>query len=226
LSPPLRHVSGLIPEHQLEQIQAIAAGRGVSAGLRDVITAGLLALQGDCALVAPVSELHELADKLAKIQGRTTPAGAWWAPTREALPSPDQLEPSGAVLVTPGAVALLGDGSLIIDLGAGEITANLGGHEVNTTVDLSELAGPAALLPASLAGLAGAGPGRRDIGLGLAVERTADNLCRVTLQGIGARCTPDTAQTFAAELVGLVARTARASAQTRVELNRRLEVTP
>jgi len=58
------------------------------------------------------------------------------------------------------------------------------------------------------------------------VERTTDNLCRITLQGIGARCTPDNAQTFAAELVGLVARTARASAQTRVELNRRLEVTP
>jgi hypothetical protein len=48
----------------------------------------------------------------------------------------------------------------------------------------------------------------------------------VTLKGIGASCEPDVAQTFAAELLALVARTARASAQTRMELNRALEVTP
>jgi hypothetical protein len=216
----------MVPVHQLEQITAIGGDRGVSAGLRDVITAGLLALQGDCALLQPVEELQELAARLARIQGRTTPAGAWWAPTREALPSPDQLDPSGAVLVTPQAVGVLGDGALVIDLEQGVIVANLAGHEVKTAVDLTDLAAPAALLPASLAGLAGAGPGRRDLGLGLAVERTTDNLCRITLQGIGTRCTPDTAQTFGAELAGLIARAARASAQTRVELNRQLQVTP
>ncbi len=191
-----------------------------------MVSAGLLALQGDCALIRPVSELHALADRLAQIQGRTTPAGAWWAPTREALPSPDQLDPAGAVLVTPQAVGLIADGAVVIDLEAGELAANLAGHEVNTPIDLQDLAGPAALLPASLAGLAGAGPGRRELGLGLAVERTADDLCRVTLQGIGARCAPDTAQTFAAELLGLVARATRASAVARQQLNRQLEVSP
>jgi hypothetical protein len=226
LSEPLKHVSGLVAPRQLQQITAIGGDRGLSAGLRDVVSAGLLALQGDCALIRPVSELHALADRLAQIQGRTTPAGAWWAPTREALPSPDQLDPAGAVLVTPQAVGLIADGAVVIDLEAGELAANLAGHEVNTPIDLQDLAGPAALLPASLAGLAGAGPGRRELGLGLAVERTADDLCRVTLQGIGARCAPDTAQTFAAELLGLVARATRASAVARQQLNRQLEVSP
>ena len=191
--------------------------------MRDVITAGLLALQGDCALLAPVDELRDLADRLARIQGRRTPSGAWWAPTRDALPAPEDLEPGGAVLVTPKAVALIADGAVVVDLEAGNITGTLAGHEVNAPIDLSELAGPAALLPASLAGLAAAGPGRRELGLGLAVERTPDNLCRVTLQGIGARCSADVAQTFAAEVVGLVARAARASCATRLQLEHALQ---
>lgn len=226
MSEPLRHVSGLVPLHQLEQIQAIGGERGVSAGLRDTVSAGLLALAGDCALLRPVSELHELADRLAKIQGRTTPAGAWWAPSREALPSPDQLDPAGAVLVTPGAVGLVADGGLVIDLEACEIAATQAGQEITEPVDLHDVVGPAALLPAALAGLAAAGPGRRDLGLGLAIQRTTDSLCRLTLRGIGVRCSPDVAQTFTAELLGLVARKARASAQTREQLNRALEVTP
>jgi hypothetical protein len=225
--PPLENVSAKIPQHQREQIAALAGDRGLSAGLRDVITAGLLALQGDCALIAPTDELRELADRLARIQGRRTPAGAWWAPTSEALPNPKDLEPGGAVLVTPGAVMLLGDGALVIDLGAGQITGTLAGHEVQASIDLTELVGPACLLPASLAGLAAAGPGRRELGLGLAVERTTDNLCRVTLQGIGARCSADLGQTFAAEVAGLVARSARASFDTRLQLEQALaEVKP
>ena len=224
MSPPLKNVSGMVSEHQLQQIAAIGGDAGVSAGLRSVVSAGLLALQGDAALLAPVSELHQLADKLAKIQGRRTPAGAWWAPTREALPSPDQLDPAGAVLVTPGAVALIGDGCLVVDVEAGEITANIGGHEVNASIDLNELAGPAALLPASLAGLAMAGTGRRDIGQGLTAERTADDLFRITLQGVGCQCCPSLAQTFAAELAGLVARSTHRAALTRQQLNRVLEV--
>lgn len=191
-----------------------------------MVSAGLLALRGDCALIAPVSELHALVDRLAAIQGRTTPAGAIWAPTRDALPSPDQLDPSGAVLVTPRAVGLIADGAVVVDLEAGEITATIAGHEVSAPCDLHDLAAIAALLPAALAGLAGAGPGRRDLGHGLTVERTTDSLCRISLKGIAARCAPDLAQTFSAELAGLVARTARASAQTRLELNRALQVSP
>jgi len=226
LSPPLRNVSGMIPEHQLQQIAAIGGDRGVSAGLRDTIAAGLLALQGDSALIAPVSELHELADRLAKIQGRTTPAGAWWAPTREALPTVDQLDPQGAVLAMPRAVTLLTDGTVTVDLANSEITASLDGHEVTTAFDLHDLAAVAALLPAALAGLAGAGPGRRDLGHGLTVERTQDDLCRISLRGIGARCAPDVAQVFGAELLALQARAHRASAQTRQQLNRALQVSP
>lgn len=223
MPPPLETVSAKIPQHQRQQIASLAGDRGLSTGLRDVITAGLLALQSDVALLAPVDELRELADRLARIQGRRTPAGAWWAPSRDALPNPEALDPGGAVVVTPGAVGLIGDGCVVIDLQAGAITGTLAGHEVSAAVDLSELAGPAALLPASLAGLAAGGPGRRELGLGLAVERTTDNLCRVSIQGIGARCSVDVAQTFAAEVVGLVARAAKASFVARQQLEQALQ---
>ena len=59
MPPPLEHVSGLITPHQKQQIEAIGGDAGVSAGLRTAITAGLLALQGDCALIQPIDELRE-----------------------------------------------------------------------------------------------------------------------------------------------------------------------
>jgi hypothetical protein len=216
----------MIAPHQLEQITAIGGSEGISSGLRTVVSAGLLALQSDMALLQPVEDLMVLADRLATITGRKTPAGAWWAPTREALPPTDELDPHGAVIVTPWAVGLLGDGCLVVDLEAGQISANIGGHEVNASIDLNELVGPAVLLPASIAGLAMAGPGRRDLGHGLTAERTADDLFRVSLQNIGARCCPSAAQTFAAELLGLVTRATHRSAMAREQLNRVLEVTP
>jgi 23S rRNA (cytidine1920-2'-O)/16S rRNA (cytidine1409-2'-O)-methyltransferase len=36
------------------------------------------------------------------------------------------------------------------------------------------------------------------------VQRTTDDLCRISLKGIAARCSADVAQSFAAELVALV----------------------
>jgi hypothetical protein len=228
MSPPKEHISGLIHPHQREQIEAIGGDRGISAGLRDVVTAGLLALRGDAALIAPIEELQTLAYQLARITGRTTPAGAIWAPTPEAMPQPSELDPTGAVVATPGAVGLLGDGAVVIDMKNGTITTNSGGHEISVPVELGDLVHPVALLPATLAGLAAAGPGRRELGLGLAVERTGDGLCRVTLQGVGVSATPQAAQTFAAELLGLIARATRQSAAARVALERQLqqEVTP
>jgi hypothetical protein len=217
--PPLETISAKIPQHQREQIAAFAGDRGLSAGLRDVIASGLLVLSPvDAAPPPPADELRDLADRLARIQGRRTPSGAWWAPTREALPAPEDLEPGGAVLVTPRQVALIADGSVLVDLAAGEISAAHTGHESRASVEINDLAGPVALLPAALAGLAAAGPGRRDLGLSLAVERTTDNLCRLSLQGIGARCSVDIAATYAAELLGLMARSARASFDTRQQL--------
>ena len=226
MSEPLRHVSGLVAHHQLEQIQAIGGSKGISAGLRTTVTAGLLALRSDVALLQPVDELNALVEKLAAITGRTTPAGAWWAPTREALPSPDQLDPAGAVLVMPRAVSLVTNGTVTVDLENSELAASEAGHEISVPFDLHDLAAVAALLPAALAGLGIAGPGRRDVGHGLVVERTDGDQCRFRLKGVGASCEPDVAQTFAAELLSLQARAQRASAQTRQQLNRALEVTP
>ena len=230
MPPPLEHVSGLITPHQKQQIEAIGGDAGVSAGLRTAITAGLLALQGDCALIQPIDELRDLANRLARIQGRRTPAGGWWAPTREALPSHEELDSGGAVLVMPKSVGLVAGGALVIDLESGLITASNNDSpdsQINARIDLGDLVAPAAVMPAALTGLAIAGPGRRELGLGLAIERTGDNLCWLTLQGVGARCDAGLAHTFAAELLGLVARSAQASFATRQQLEQALaEVSP
>jgi hypothetical protein len=223
LSPPLERVSGLVSSDQLETITAIGGDRGVSAGLRDVVGAGLLALQGDVALLAPIDQLQRLADQLALIQGRRTPTGAWWAPTNEALPSPEQLDPSGAVLVTPQAVCLIGDGCLLVDLQVGRILANRGGHETSIPIDLTELVNPAALLPPSMAGLAAAGAGRRELGLGLSVERLPSNAVMLGLQGCGPLCDPNHALAFSSELLGLICRETARSVATREQLNRQLQ---
>ena len=225
MSPPLRNVSGMVSEHQLQQIAAIGRDAGVSAGLRSVVSAGLLALQGDVALLAPVSELLALSDRLATVTGRKTPSGAHWCPTGESLPPRDALDPHGAVVVMPQSVGLIaGDAALVLDLGDALIVARQGNQEVSASIDLQELSGPAALLPASLAGLALAGPGRRDLGGGLAVERTGSDQLRISLQGLGVNCPPDVGQVFAAELCSLVARAATASIAARIELERTLQV--
>lgn len=230
MPPNLQPVAGLIPEHQKQQITALGGEAGVSAGLRDVVTAGLLALQGDCALIRPIDELRDLASRLARIAGRRTPAGGWWAPTPEALPSHEELDSGGAVLVMPQSVGLVAGGALVIDLEAGVITASNNDStdsQINARIDLGDLVAPAAVLPAALTGLAIAGPGRRDLGLGLAIERTGDNLCRLTLQGVGPSCDAQLAHCFASELLGLVARSARASFATRQQLEQALaEVSP
>jgi hypothetical protein len=230
MPPNLQPVAGLIPEHQKQQIEALGGEAGVSAGLRTAITAGLLALQGDCALIRPIDELRDLASRLARIQGRRTPAGAWWAPTPEALPTAEQLDHQGTVLVMPQSVGLLAAGALVVDLADGVITASNAetpGAQITAAIGLDDLVAPAALLPAALTGLAIAGPGRRELGLGLAIERTGGNHFLLTLQGAGARCDADLIHVFAAELLGLLARSARASLATRQQLNRALaEVTP
>jgi hypothetical protein len=136
LSPPLRHISGLIPEHQLQQITAIGGDRGVSAGLRETISAGLLALAGDAALLAPVEELQALVTRLSFIQGRRTGSGALWCPDGcQSLPPAEGLNPAGEVVATPDAVALLaGCCALVVDLGEGLILAREGGREVSSHV--------------------------------------------------------------------------------------------
>jgi hypothetical protein len=214
----------MIAPHQKRQLEAIGGDDGLSAGLRAVVTAGLLALQGDAALLAPVDQLHALVDKLAAVTGRRTPAGAWWAPTPDALPDPRTLDPAGSVIATPGAVLLCGTtGTLVVDLDEGKLTANNGQHEISAPIDLSDLVHPAALLPASLAGLAVAGPGRRELGLGLAIERCADDSVRISMQGVGAHGSINAAQIFAAELLALLARASRASAAARMQLEQSLQ---
>jgi hypothetical protein len=223
LSPPLKPVSGLIEDHQLQQVAAIGGDRGVSAGLREVVTAGLLALKGEVALLAPISELHKLADKLATITGRTTPSGAIWAPTDEALPPVEMLDPSGAVVVTPQAVGLLaGAGALVLDMEAGAVIVRGDGGELQQLLELPDLAELAAMLPAVLQALARQAGGVR-IACGLLAERTGTGSFRLSLQGVGPSCEPDVAFMFAAEVVALFARRVACTIRTRQQLEQALQ---
>ena len=222
MPPNLQPVAGLIPEHQKQQIEAIGGADGVSAGLRDVVAAGLLALQGDAALLAPVEELQALVTRLSFIQGRRTGSGAWWCPANEALPSADQLNPVGDVVATPDGVALLaGNAALIVDLGAGVLVSRENGRETSIEVDITQLMQPMALLPAAIAGLAGVGQvGRRDLGAaGLALELTGSGAMRLSAQGLGVTASDEVLLCLAAELLSLATRTLAKSAAARRALN-------
>lgn len=222
-SEPLQPISGLIPADHLEQVAAIGGSRGLSAGVRDTIAAGLLALRGDAAMLAPIGELHKLADKLATITGRTTPSGAIWAPTEEALPPVEMLDPSGAVVVTPQAVGLLaGAGALVIDMEAGAVIVRGDGGELQQPLELADLAELAAMLPAVLQALARQAGGVR-IACGLLAERTGTGSFRLSLQGVGPSCEPDVAFMFAAEVVALFARRVACTIRTRQQLEQALQ---
>jgi hypothetical protein len=222
LSPPLKPVTGLIEDYQLQQVAAIGGARGLSAGVRDVLTAGLLALQGDVALLAPVDQLHQLADRLAMISGRTTPSGAIWAPTEEALPPVEMLDPDGAVIVTPQAVGLLaGAAALVLDTEAGAIIVRGDGGELQQPLELPDLAALAAMLGAGLQALS-RGPGVVQLPCGLTAERTGTSAFRIAFQGVGPTTEPDVAFTFAAEVAALFARRVTSTLRTRQQLEETL----
>jgi len=228
MSPPLEHVSGLITPHQREQITALGGDAGVSAGVRIAITAGLLALQGDAALLAPVDELQALVTRLAFIQGRRTGSGAWWCPTNEALPPADQLNPVGDVVATPDGVAVMaGNSALIVDFGAGVLVARENGREITAEVDIAQLMQPIALLPAAIAGLAGNGQvGRRDLGAAcLSLELTGSGALRLSAQGLGVTASDEVFLCFAAELLSLATRSMAKSAAARRALDEVLQQT-
>jgi hypothetical protein len=221
-SEPLHQISGLIPADHLSQVAAIGGARGLSAGVRDTIAAGLLALRGDAAMLAPISELHQLADKLATITGRTTPSGAIWAPTEEALPPVEMLDPDGAVIVTPQAVGLLaGAAALVLDTEAGAIIVRGDGGELQQPLELPDLAALAAMLGAGLQALS-RGPGVVQLPCGLTAERTGTSAFRIAFQGVGPTTEPDVAFMFAAEVAALFARRVTSTLRTRQQLEETL----
>jgi hypothetical protein len=223
LSPPLVHVSGLIPPHQREQIEALAGDRGISAGVRDVIAAGLLALQSDMALLQPIADLEALVNKLSYIQGRKTPSGAWWAPTDAALPPIEQMDPLGDVIAQPMIVALTTEASvLIIDAEAGVLTIRENGAEKAMEAEFSDLMGPICRLSAVAAHLAHHGPGRVELGTGLWLRLLPVGAVRIEVDGLGVTCKFATLLQFASELISLSARAAGRSLEARLQLERQM----
>lgn len=214
----------MIPEHQLQQIAAIGADRGVSAGLRDTISAGLLALAGDAALLAPVEELQALVTRLSFITGRRTGSGALWCPDGcQSLPPPEGLNPAGEVISTPDAVALLsGSCALVVDLGEGLILARQAGQEISAAITLGSLMPLAANIAPAILRLSD-GPGRVPLDPTVALERTGTGAVRLSAQGVGVVAPVEVVLSFGAELLSLATRSAARSVATREALERQLQ---
>ncbi len=221
----MRHISGLIPEHQLQQITAIGGDRGVSAGLRETISAGLLALAGDAALLAPVEELQALVTRLSFISGRRTGSGALWCPDGcQSLPPAEGLNPVGEVVATPDAVALLaGCCALVVDLGEGLILARENGREISSHVCLGSLMPLAANIAPAICRLGDSGPGRVPLDPTVALERTGTGAVRLSAQGVGVVAPVEVVLSFGAELLSLATRSAARSVATREALERQLQ---
>lgn len=214
-----------MPQHQLDQITAIGGDRGVSAGLRDTIGAGLLALQGDAALLAPVEELHRLITRLSFITGRRTGSGALWCPDGcKSLPPPEGLNPAGEVIATPDAVALVtGSAALVVDLGEGVIVARENGRELSSVITLGGLMPVASNIAPAICRLSDSGPGRVQLDPTVTLERTGSGAVRLSAQGLGVIVPVEVMLGFATELLSLATRSAAKSVATREALERQLQ---
>ena len=214
----------MVPAEHRQQLANIGGRDGISSGLRLAVAAGLAALDGQSpSLQAAVDHLDHLADQLASVSGRRTPSGAWWAPTQASAPEPDQLDPVGAVVATPNGVVLIAaDAVLAVDLQVGLVSAIEDGEEQAVPADVQALAAPIALVLPSLIGLSSAGPGQRELGCGLAIERTAADLVAITLGSLGPLVPADVAWQWAAEMSALLSRSLSRSVRLRSELERQL----
>ncbi len=223
MSPPLTNVSGMVSEHQRQQIEAIGGERGLSAGLREVVTAGLLAMSCDVALLAPVDELQQLVTRLSFITGRRTASGAWWCPDNRALPPTEQLNPVGDVIATRDGVALLaGSCAVVVDLGEGLILAREAGREISSQVCLGSLMPLAANIAPAILRLSD-GPGRVPLDPTVTLERSGTGAVRLSAQGVGVSAPVEVVLSFGAELLSLAARSAARSVATREQQERQLQ---
>jgi hypothetical protein len=213
----------MVAAHQREQIEAIGGSEGTSAGLRTVVSAGLLALQSDIALLQPVADLQALANQLAYVQGRRTPCGAWWCPTDESLPPMDHLDPSGDVIAQPAAVAMItGTAALIVDAENSLLTIREGGRGKSIDAEIGVLTGPICRLPAVAAHLAHQGPGRLELGAGLWLELLQSGVVRISAEGLGVVCNFTVLLRFASEALSLATRVACRSIDARMRFERQL----
>lgn len=228
MPPPMEHVSGLIPPDHHRAIAEIGGTDGISAGLRAVVAAGIATLQGDGpAILGAVDELERLTDRLAAVVGRTTVSGAWWAPSDAAMPEREQLAPMGDVVASPARVVLAGStGALLVDLKSGSLEAQNGTACAVVPLELRDLVGVAAILPAALVRLSNLGPGTETLADHFTVARLDCGLVRFTLRGVNVEAHAQAALSFGVELLALVCRGVADGIAVREALNRQLEATP
>ena len=232
MSPPgTQQVCGTVPDQLAERIRQRAADRqcSVSAETAHLLRVGLDALEKpERRLLDEIEALEATCEQLGRISGRrTTATGCWWAATPAALPPADLLGDADLVALPDGLLLIGGPSTLSIDLGQGQIAAVDGSAgEVSAAIELQQLLPAAALVAPALLGLGAAGPGRRELGCGLTLERLASGAVRIALGGIGPTVPAGVAWQWCAELSGLCARSLNTAVELRQTLDRQLlEVT-
>lgn len=198
----------------------------MSAGLRVLVAAGAAATRSPSApLLREMDLLRGLADRLAAVVGRSTPAGAWWAPSDDAMPPAELLADVGDVVANPSRVVLAGApvggvaGAMAVDLETGRLEAQEGEKVVSLPLGLAEFAPLAASVGPALVMLAAAGgPESAEVRDPLVAKRLPSGQVRFELRGVGCVVSAQVAFTFAAECMSLLARRIETDCQARMEL--------
>lgn len=234
MSPPESHqLCGTVPATLGHQIRARAAEtkQTTSQTVAELLALGMDALQRpEIQLADEVRRLEQTAARIGQITGhRSNATGCWFAATPEAIPDPALLDACDLVALPAGLMLFGGPASLAVDMAEGRISAvDLASGEVHAAIDSAQLLNSAAMALPSLLQLAHLdGPGARDLGNGLRLERLPNLALRVTLGGVGPIVSPAIGWQWAAELSALAVRAMGRSVAQRLDLERALqEVAP
>jgi hypothetical protein len=228
-TPESHQICGTVPATLGHQIRARAAEtqRTTSATVAELLALGMDALQRpEIQLVDEVRRLEQTAARIGQVTGfRSNATGCWFAPTPAAIPDPALLDASDLVALPAGLLLFGGPSSLCLDMDEQRISAfDLSAGEVHSSVDSAQLLNSAALaLPALLQLAHLDGPGVRDLGNGLMLQRLPSLALRVSLNGIGPTVTPAIGWQWAAELAALSVRAMGKSVAQRIDLERALQ---
>lgn len=225
MSPPTgQQICGTVPEPLAQRIRARAdaAERSLSSEVAELLHRGVEASEQPRYQLA--DELHQLRRTTATI-GRlggvaSTATGCWWSESIDDLPRPELLDVCDLIAMPLRVMLLSEGGSLTVDLAAGFVVAvDPAGVDTAVQVEPSLLLGAGAnALPALCLMAQTGGPDRRELGLGLTVERLPDGRLRVLLNGIGPVMEPALGWRWAAELAALAVRGLIGSADRRLAL--------
>jgi hypothetical protein len=222
MSPPgpCQLVSFAVRPDDLSFVATLPGTR--SANLREVVSVGVQTMKGQPLAPQAVADLRRIVDRLEALTART-PTGAWWAPTPEAMPSPDLLEPFDLVVMPVGLLLVAPNAALSFDMQEATCTLQGANHGALTIGceprDLIHLA--AQFLPAVLQ--QAHEPTACELPLGMVLQHGSDDVIRLTLEGLPITLPLDLALAMAAELSSLAARSVSATMQRRVALEQALQ---